>query len=156
VGGGEVVGDPLASGPDAPRPWYQQPGWIGARSLVIPGWGQASNGAWIKAGIVAATETWMILKVIDDSQEVQDLKDQIANTPEGSAERDDLLFIYDQKIDEMTSHRWWLGGIVLVAVVDAYVDAHFRGFKAKFDRDPALEGEGKKSERVSVYYRWTF
>src|SRR5262245_4436867 len=32
----------------ARTPWYDQPRWVMARSLVVPGWGQVHNHAWWK------------------------------------------------------------------------------------------------------------
>jgi len=122
----------------------------------VPGWGQSSNGAWIKAVVVAGAEVAMIVKVVDDEKDLNALKDQIdAAVEAGDGDTEAILVdVYNEKLTTQTSHRWWLGGILLVSMVDAYVDAHFRGFKVKFDRDPALDDAG--NQRVSMYYRWAF
>src|SRR4029079_3275775 len=43
-----------------PRGKYDAPVWVMARSAVFPGWGQAHNKAWFKAGLVAAAEGYLI------------------------------------------------------------------------------------------------
>ncbi|MBI1797581.1 MAG: hypothetical protein HY076_04035 [Candidatus Eisenbacteria bacterium] len=66
--------------------------------------------------------------------------------------------VYNALLDSSTSRRWLLGGVVIYALLDAYVDAHFRTFDVDFRVDPALpSGSGGASGpdlRMSV--RWSF
>jgi hypothetical protein len=45
---------------------------------------------------------------------------------------------YNAALDRLVGHQWLLGGVIAYALVDAYVDAHFRDFDIEFRTDPAL------------------
>src|SRR5262245_56939566 len=42
------------------RPTFQQPRWVMMRSLVVPGWGQFYNKAWLKGIAIAGGEAALI------------------------------------------------------------------------------------------------
>jgi hypothetical protein len=62
---------------------------------------------------------------------------------------------YNSRLETVTGREWWLGAVVAYALLDAYIDAHFRNFEAEFEYDPALPG-GEPSARVRLSYRWSF
>jgi hypothetical protein len=136
------------------RPRFDQPRWVMLRSLVFPGWGQAHNRAWFKALGVASLEGWMITRIVDDERDLTGLLDDVNRAQQ---EQDLLAYDlavnrYNQRFDASVSRRWLLGAVILYAVVDAYVDAHFVDFGVQFDRDPALPG-GRKSVGVRLGLR---
>jgi hypothetical protein len=110
------------------------------RSLLVPGWGQAYNHAWYKAGAVAAGEVWLGVLIAQDQKALDDLTQQIDQL------RADSLFEqanvkvneYNDQLDQRIAKTWLFAAILTYAMVDAYVDAHFRGFELEFKHDPAL------------------
>ncbi len=138
----DVVGaKPVAAKPDSARkrPWHEQPRFVMFRSLVIPGWGQLHNHAWFKAVGVAAGEGYMISRIVDDQKQLDRLVAQVTALPD-SPERDRVLAEYDDRFNQRLGRQWLLGAVVAYALIDAYVDANFRGFDVEFQNDPALPG----------------
>lgn len=121
------------------RPWHDQPRFVMARSLVIPGWGQLHNGAWFKAIGVAAGEGYVISQIVRDTRDIDALVARIEPLPAG-AERDRLVIEYNDRFNQRLGRQWILGAVVAYAIIDAYVDANFRGFDVEFQNDPALPG----------------
>jgi hypothetical protein len=146
----------IQRGPPRKRP-FDEPRYVMLRSLVIPGWGQFYNRAWVKALLVAGVEVQMARKVIDDVRALDRLQEQI---DEARRNQDDItegarVSDYNARLDTLTGREWWLGAVVAYALLDAYIDAHFRNFEAEFEYDPALPG-GEPTARVRLSYRWSF
>jgi hypothetical protein len=114
--------DTLAAGRGAKKSFFSSPTGIMFRSLVIPGWGQATNHAWVKAALVAGGETALIVSLAQDSQKLQTLE---PTDPQ-----------YAEIYDHRQRNAWWLGGLVFLSMVDAYVDAHLRGFDVQLGPEP--------------------
>ena len=117
-----------------------QPRAVMLRSLVVPGWGQLYNHAWFKAAGVAGTECWLVSSILRDRGDLNGLRDQ-ANA--AAAAQDEAAYIaavnsYNSRLDGYVGGQWLLGGLLAYALVDAYVDAHFRRFDLEFRSDPAL------------------
>jgi hypothetical protein len=128
------------------------------RSLVVPGWGQATNGAWIKAVGIAAGEGTLAVKIVQDRRELRRLDQAVQ---EARASGDELLELeavdaYNSRLDRAVSRQWLLGAVVAFALLDAYIDAHFRGFKAEFEDDPALPAGAPSQGKVRLSLRWSF
>ena len=146
----KVVGEGVTPPPpDTSRrklPWHEQPRFVMARSLIVPGWGQLHNRSWIKAGLVAAAETWLGVSIVKDQRRLDDLLQEIDATHAGpdstASERRRreaaLVTEYNALLDQRLGRQWLLGGVLAYALVDAYVDAHFRDFDLEFQNDPAL------------------
>jgi hypothetical protein len=115
-------------------PFFSSPTGISLRSLVVPGWGQASNQSWIKAALVAGGETVLAIALIRDSHKLSQLS---PNDPE-----------YTAAFDRRQREAWWLGGVVFLSMVDAYVDAHLKGFGVELGPEPTTE-EIKVSARIA-------
>ena len=140
------------------------------RSLAIPGWGQAHNGAWLKAALVAGTEGWLGSRVVADQIELRRISDRVDAAQAASDAQGYVQAVneYNARLDASVGRQWLLAGAITLALVDAYVDAHFRGFDIEFQTDPALpdgvpafppptsgRGEGTgPSARIAL--RWTF
>jgi hypothetical protein len=95
---------------------------------------------------------------VDDRRTLDRLQDAVDAARESGDGEAEFYAVeaYNQHLDAATARQWWLGGLVAFALVDAYVDAHFRNFKVNFEGDPALPGGTAGSARVSLSYRWTF
>ena len=143
----------VAAKPDSARrlPWHEQPRFVMARSLVIPGWGQAHNHAWFKALAVAGIEGYYGSRIVQDQRALDRLFRQINETEAARLASDDpaeqsrladlqnqLANDYNARLDLRLGRQWLLGAALAYALVDAYVDANFRGFDVEFQNDPAL------------------
>jgi hypothetical protein len=140
-----------------PQHWSDQPRWVMMRSLIIPGWGQAHNGAWIKAVAVAGAETWLIVGAISDRDDLDRLQGEINDAAAaGDATRHDVLVNeYNDLLNKFVGKQWLLAGVVAYSLLDAYVDAHFKNFDIEFRNDPALQG-GPSSATQRLELRWHF
>ena len=129
------------------RPWHEQPRFVMARSLLIPGWGQAHNRKWVKAGLVAGMETWLAVLIVQDQKELDRLFAEIedARVDSDGQRETELVNQYNALLDQRTNRQWLLGFTIAYALADAYVDAHFRNFDIDFQNDPALP-EGRSPE----------
>jgi hypothetical protein len=98
-----------------------------ARSLVVPGWGQAHNGPWLKAALFAGAEGALIYGVFEEDRLARDADEM----------GDDALA--DSHRSYKKDYLWWGAFAMLLSVGDAYVDAHLRGFDAEFrEEDSAI------------------
>ena len=120
--------------------WSAEPRFVMMRSLLFPGWGQAYNRAWFKAGAVAAGEVAFGVAIYHDQQQLDDLQVQLDEAKAAGDDQrySDLANEYNDRLDQRIAHTWLLAAVVTYALVDAYVDANFRGFEMEFKHDPAL------------------
>jgi hypothetical protein len=124
---------------------------------VVPGWGQLHNHAWIKAVAVAGGEGLLIARLDGDRRELDRLNAdvlaaQLANDPARATE---AATAYNDRLDRYVGGQWLLAGVVVYALLDAYVDAHFRNFDIEFRNDPALPG-GTVPGAQRLQLRWNF
>lgn len=140
-----------------PKRAFDEPRWVMLRSLVVPGWGQFSNRAWVKAAMVAGLEIDLGRKVADDLRGLDRIEERIAAARRDQDEAGEAALVndYNARLDQLTRRQWWLGAAVAYALLDAYIDAHFRNFDAEFKYDPALPG-GVPAARVRLSLRWSF
>ena len=148
--------------------WSEQPRFVMLRSLAIPGWGQWHNHARFKALAVAGAEGWIVAGIFDDQRQMNRLLGDVnaAKAAKDQAALDVAVNGYNSHLDGFIGGQWFLAGVLAYAMVDAYVDAHFRTFDIDFRHDPALprdaapEGTppahpaGRPSARLSL--RWHF
>jgi hypothetical protein len=104
------------------------------RSLAVPGWGQWYNGKKFKAVLAAGGELGLVVDAI--------WLNQLAVR---SSNEYDRLYYQDNR----SLAIWWLAGVILYSMADAYVDAHL----FKFDESPALSMQPASSgpNRPSAY-----
>ena len=163
----QVVGDHyVRSDSTRHRPWTEQPRMVMARSLIFPGWGQMHNHAWFKAALVMGGEGLLIGQILKDQKELDRMLGDISVAQNGSDPDllNTLVNQYNARLDQRLSREWLLGGVVAYALVDAFVDANFRGFDVEFRHDPALpQGApagsptgGGDDLGVRLAYRWHF
>lgn len=147
--------------------WSEQPRMVMFRSLLVPGWGQLHNHAWFKAAIVAGLEGWLIGSIAEDQSRLGGLLDNVNRLRTGSdqAALDRAINEYNDRLNRSVSNQWLLGGVLAYALVDAYVDAHFRTFDVDFRTDPALPSDGApegspsgggKGTAARLSLRWHF
>ncbi len=117
-----------------------QPRFVMLRSALVPGWGQFHNRAWIKALLVAGSEGAMIAGLVSDNRALRDLDAALAAArASGDLDAENLAVErYNARLDRFVRRQWLLGGLLVYALTDAYVDAHFVHFKIQFENDPAL------------------
>ena len=137
---------------------FSTPRYVMLRSLVIPGWGQAHNGAWIKAVAVAGAEVALGTRVVKDQRELDRLAENVARArASGDIElEEEAVAAYNDRLDVSFARQYLLGAVVVYALVDAYVDAHFRHFKVDFETDPALPEGMPEEVGVRVGWEWNF
>ncbi len=178
---------------------FDQPRWVMLRSLLIPGWGQAHNHAWVKAALVGAGDGSLRWRLFRDERRLNDLNGQagarrsqldaaevevsLAQSELAAAQAsgdslriaaaeaallaanlaridasdayNSVVAVYNALLETSINRRWLVGGVVLYALLDAYVDAHLRSFDIDFQFDPALPG-GNTSPGARLRLRWAF
>jgi len=141
--------DELAGGLAAPT-------WVALRSLMVPGWGQAKNGMWWKALIVAGIEGAMIERLYFEDRRVHVYRQKKYDYP-GQTE------YYERKEQRHKGHRrdfiWWTSLFVILSMGDAFVDAHLKSFDVHLEGSPApadvTDGEANSlSLRLAVAWGW--
>jgi hypothetical protein len=145
---------------------FDQPRWVMLRSLVVPGWGQLHNHAWIKAAIIAGLDLSTRVKIVNDEHVLSRLRVEAdeaafvaslpAATPEEEQRYTDLANAYNDRLATSVNRRWTWAGILVYAMLDAYVDAHFVHFDTDFHSDPALPGGAPSPGSARLYLRWNF
>jgi hypothetical protein len=155
AGGAERRDVPL---PTRPASRFDQPRWVMLRSLVLPGWGQVHNRAWIKAVAVAGGEGWLGFRIRDDRRTLDQLLRQVHEAQAAGDDGLELVLVdrYNTRLSASQSHQWLLGALVVYALLDAYIDAHFRSFRMEFESDPALPGGLPAGREMHVSLRWTY
>lgn len=134
---------------------FDAPRWVMMRSLLLPGWGQLHNGSWLKALLLGGGEIALIVGIVQDNDSLDGLQ---AAAERARVEADEATYVaavqaYNDRLDRMTSREWLLGGVMIYALADAFVDAHFRDFELEFEVDPALP-RGTGGARLAV--GWAF
>jgi hypothetical protein len=137
---------------------WDQPRMVMLRSLVVPGWGQVHNHAWLKAVGFAGVETWMGLGMLDDRRALDRLTAEVDAAVAANDHARESLAIseYNDRLNRYVGRQWTLAGIVTYAVLDAYVDAHFRNFDVEFRHDPALPADMGGGAATRLDLRWRF
>ncbi len=163
-----ITGVATAPAADSTRrkPWHEQPRFVMARSLLVPGWGQMHNRAWLKAVLVAGTEVWIGTRIVQDERNLERLARDLdgAQREPGQPRVDGIVNEYNALLDQRLGRQWMLAGVIAYALVDAYVDAHFRGFDLEFQNDPALPAGASPADlagrsgrhRMRLALRWDF
>jgi hypothetical protein len=146
---------------------YSEPRYVMFRSMLVPGWGQLYNGSWIKTALFVGIEGALITQIVQDERHLDQLS-QTADDAQANGDEaafDAAISAYNDRLSETISRRWLLGATIAYAMVDAYVDAHFRNFKVEFGPDPALppdmlptngKGKSKRGAGGRMSFRWTF
>lgn len=108
------------------------------RSLAFPGWGQFYNQSYVKSAAFLAAETLIIVGISRNSDFMMAAK---------KAEN-----FRDEKFFRSSRNKliWWLAGVKLLSLGDAYVDAQL----FKIDISPSLTPEGADGFQVGATIRF--
>jgi hypothetical protein len=155
-----------------PEGRFDAPRWVMMRSMAVPGWGQLHNGSWIKAGIIAGLESALIVGIVRDNQDMNHysgaadaalaaynaaLADSNGVAADAAASAHQAaISAYNDALSSSITRAWLLGGAIVYAMVDAYVDAHFRHFDVEFKHDPALPGGTAPKSETRLSLGWRF
>jgi len=107
---------------------YHSPSGAMWRSVLLPGWGQLYNRKYLKSLIIGGGEIAIIYGIWYQHNQYHDARD-IGDTKAADFYRDDR--------NRLT---WWLAGIILYSMADAYVDAHLMNFDLGRDLSLGLNG----------------
>ena len=137
---------------------FDAPRWVMMRSLLVPGWGQLHNGSWLKALLLGGGEVALIVGIVRDNDSLDGLR---AAAERARVEADEATYNaavqpYNDRLDRLTSREWLLGGVLVYALADAFVDAHFRDFELEFEIDPALPGGTPGAGGARLAVGWAF
>lgn len=103
------------------------------RSLIVPGWGQLYNKKIFKAILIFGAETGLIANSIYLNQKYRKWNQKYRNSEPGP-EQDIIFANREFYINNRNLSNWWLLGVILFSMADAFVDAHL----ADFDESPDL------------------
>ena len=137
---------------------FDSPRWVMIRSAILPGWGQLHNGSWLKALALAGVEGTLGYKMVNDADELNRLNAQVEAARAASDADAELqaVIAYNDRQSALVGRQWLFGGVLLYAMMDAYVDAHFRHFDVEFKHDPALPEGVPVRPQARLSYRWSF
>ncbi len=91
------------------------------RSLALPGWGQLYNRKYLKAVIIGGVEIGLITAILVQHQRYK------------KAREENEWFAADYYEDDRNRLTWWLAGIIIYSMADAYVDGHLWNFELQRD-----------------------
>jgi hypothetical protein len=103
---------------DSTKAKSKSPKWAMIRSLVIPGWGQFYNNKKFKAALFFCAETALVVNSVYLNQKYK----------ESETELEREYYITNRNIS-----NWWLVGVILISMADAFVDAHLYEFDESAD-----------------------
>lgn len=135
-----------AQSPDS-RALEKSPFWAAIRSAVFPGWGQFYTGHYLKGSLFFIVESGLITGAL---MEDRWMKQAYQRSLSGDREYYDR---YLRHLQRRNTYLWWLGGMVVYSMLDAYVDAHLYRFDEEVvsvDLEPSVE---KGIKIKLVWYR---
>jgi hypothetical protein len=142
--------EPAAEGPAKEPGRFDSPSWVMFRSLLIPGWGQAKNGAWAKAVLVAGLEITFFNQLISERRSVDDYERKAEEDPDNA---DEYLAAADRHRERFRDWVWWTGLLILLSMGDAYVDAHLKDFDVRLQAEPQIEEANEGNQGTDIGMR---
>jgi len=103
-----------------------------ALSFIIPGGGQFYNESYYKAAVVFALEGYLISRTIYHHSKVNEYYDKAQE----SVGEDFLAYqdLYYRYYNRRQNDFWWLGTVVFLSMVDAFVDAHLYNYNQEKEK----------------------
>lgn len=98
------------------------------KSVVVPGWGQISNGKYIKAGLIIVVESYFIYRAVDYAGLASDWRKKWKAEPDSSYLNTIYFNQYADYRDTRNSFIWYTLITAFFSMIDAYVDAHLKNF----------------------------
>lgn len=108
-------------------------------ALLVPGLGQMYDEEPLKAAIAAGAETYYMSQILLNLRYSAREKKLRGQFPVGSYEWNFHDAFAEEYRQRSVDYRWWTGGVMLIAIIDAYVDAHL--FDMRFKVKPAASGD---------------
>lgn len=96
-------------------------------SAFIPGAGQIYNENYIKGGITIGLQTFFISSIIYYDDQMSDYK-KLENSAKTTSDKNFYHQRYLSAHENRRNSGWWAGTVLLLSMVDAYVDAHLYNF----------------------------
>jgi hypothetical protein len=97
--------------------------WVTVRSGILPGWGQLANRKPVKAAILAGVYTGWAVGALMAESDRRDIDERL-----NGGDDPDLVAELNDAVDRRNFRMWMMGATMIYAMLDAYVDAHFRGY----------------------------
>lgn len=123
-------------------------------SAVVPGGGQVYNGSYWKVPIIIGAQAFFISQWISNNKSYKYYLSEydsslIALPGVGNSA---LQQERDSYHDQRDSYAWYIAGVYLLSMLDAYIDAELSGF----DVSPSLGVAPKGSTNLAVSFRIKF
>ena len=123
------------------------------KSVAIPGWGQISNGKYVKAGTIIALETTLIGTYVHYRNKTEDARNAFENAT--LEDKPSLYNNFEDAKDQRNRFAWYCATMIFISMFDAYVDAHLARFPKRhetisFNIGPTPD----ESVRVSLAYHF--
>ncbi|MDP8267584.1 MAG: DUF5683 domain-containing protein [Candidatus Tenebribacter davisii] len=106
----------------------KQPLKAAALSCLIPGGGQLYNRKFVKSGLVFAVEGSLIGLAAYHHLEAENSYDKYKVNPELNS---DYYNEYVKYYEKRQSDFFWIGTVIFLSAIDAFVDAHLFDFQDK-------------------------
>ena len=97
-----------------------------ALSFFVPGSGQLYNEAYLKSGIVIALEGSLIGLAVYHNSKAEYYYDRYKISEDEEDYNNYLDYYYKRQND-----FWWIGVVIFLSSIDAFVDAHLFNFEEK-------------------------
>jgi len=100
------------------------------RSAVFPGWGQLRNGKTLKAVLVFSVESYLVMSAVAEHYQAEEAyrRMELLNRSGQGEAAEELYRSYSDHFDRRDQLAWWTAGLIMLSMLDAYVDANFFGF----------------------------
>jgi hypothetical protein len=115
-------------------------------SALLPGGGQIYNHAWLKAGLVAGIQGYLIGSAVYHDGKRDDFAELAENTNDLYLQQQYLAQSRDYK-DKLNNDIWWIGITAGLSMIDAFVDAHLYDFKIQKEKIELRFSEGNVTLR---------
>ena len=106
---------------------YKSPRGAMIRSAILPGWGQAYNHKFLKALVYMGGEVYFATRYIELNDELKILRIDYEKTGQTS------ITLIEDKEYERNGWGWLFTAGYLLAIGDAFVDAHLYGLNVNND-----------------------
>ncbi|MBS1262427.1 MAG: hypothetical protein MAG453_01778 [Calditrichaeota bacterium] len=122
-------------------PLSKSPTGAALRSAILPGWGQAYTGNWIKAAVFLGVDVGFLYGAAVQHTRYLDAR-ELSEKTKTDAEQRLLERTANFYRDDRNKLLWWTAGVTLLSVFDAYVEAHLYDFRIDPNVESAPSGDG--------------
>lgn len=124
-------------------------------SAVIPGGGQIYNGSYWKVPIIYGLQGFFVYEWIQNNNSYRSFRTQLQdsiNADPSSLSIGQLQNYRDAYRDQRDSYAWYMAGVYVLSILDAYIDAELSGF----DISPNLGFAPDGSTTAAISFRVKF